>query len=213
MLADIATVSGRLVTLRPINREDYPALFRWRSSLETVHMLNFRRRIATFEEFVRDLESLLPNAMLMLVQSKHDGAPIGYALAHTLNPWDGWLGVGLYVVPEYRYRGHGAEAAICALDAIFSWFPVRKVMTEIYSFASPLLQMARAMGFEEAGVVREVYWYKDRYWDAHYMWLTRERWAEGREHLLAIADVQRAYHDRANGGEAEVGEKWQRTAR
>jgi len=27
MLGDIATVSGRLVTLRPISREDYPLLF------------------------------------------------------------------------------------------------------------------------------------------------------------------------------------------
>lgn len=56
------TLSGRLVRLRPISRDDYPALFGWRSSLETVHMLNFRRRVATYEEFVRELEGVLAGA-------------------------------------------------------------------------------------------------------------------------------------------------------
>ncbi len=61
------TLSGRLVRLRPISRDDYPALFGWRSSLETVHMLNFRRRVGTYEEFVRELApnqrlaQLIPN--------------------------------------------------------------------------------------------------------------------------------------------------------
>ncbi len=52
ILDQTVTLSGRLVSLRPIGREDYPTLFRWRSSLEIVHMLNFRRNIATYEQFV-----------------------------------------------------------------------------------------------------------------------------------------------------------------
>jgi hypothetical protein len=36
LLDNVTTIQGRLVSLRPISREDYPTLFRWRSSFETV---------------------------------------------------------------------------------------------------------------------------------------------------------------------------------
>lgn len=199
----IVTLSGRLVTLRPISREDYPALFRWRSSLETVHMLNFRRRIATFEEFVRELEGLLPNSILLLVEAKREAVPIGYALAHTLNPWDGWLAVGMYVEPQYRYRGHGAEAALLCVDALFRWFPLRKVQTEVYEFAEPLLRMVRAMGFEEAGYVRDHYWHEGQVWGLYHMVLYRERWEEFREGFADVVEVQRRYDEVAGSSRGD----------
>lgn len=158
------TLSGRLVRLRPISRDDYPALFGWRSSLETVHMLNFRRRVGTYEEFVRELEGVLAGGMLLLVEEGKGGRPVGYVLAHNINPWEGWLMVGMYVEPQYRYRGHGGEAALLCVDALFRWFPLREIMTEIYEFAEPLLRMARAMGFEEAGYLPGHYWHEDRNW-------------------------------------------------
>lgn len=52
------TLQGRLVVLRPISRADYPTLFRWRASMETVHMLNFSRKIVTFEQFVGELAAV-----------------------------------------------------------------------------------------------------------------------------------------------------------
>ncbi|MDO8614322.1 MAG: GNAT family protein [Dehalococcoidia bacterium] len=187
------TLSGRLVTLRPICRDDYPILFRWRSSFETVHMLNFRRRIATFEEFVRDLEGLLPNAMFLLVREARHGVPIGYALAHGINPWDGWLAVGIYVEPEYRLRGHGGEAALLCADFLFRAFPLRKVMTEVYEFAQPLLRMVQAMGFEQFAYLADHYWHEDRWWGLYQMALTRERWNQYKERFADIIDVQRRY--------------------
>jgi len=102
ILDQTVTIQGRLVSLRPVSREDYPTLFRWRSSFETIHMLNFRRRIATFDEFVRNLEALLPDAMLLLVQDSKRTNPIGYAIAHNINPWDRWLVVGMYIEPSHR---------------------------------------------------------------------------------------------------------------
>ena len=206
LLDSTVTLSGRLVQLRPVSRDDYAALFRWRSSLETVHMLNFRRRIVPFEEFVRDLEALLPNAILLLVREARGGRPIGYALAHSLNPWDGWLSVGLYVEPPYRLKGHGGEAALLCTDALFHWFPLKKILTEVYDFAQPLLRMVRAMGFEEGGYLPDHFWLEDRSWGLHQMVLTRERWERQREHFAAILTVQRQYEElstvRPDGGGA-----------
>ncbi len=95
MLDQTVTLTGRLVSLRPIGREDYPTLFRWRSSLEIVHMLNFRRNIPTYEQFVAELEPMLAQSVLLLIRKASDNTPIGYALTYQMNPWDGWTGVGI----------------------------------------------------------------------------------------------------------------------
>ncbi len=195
LLDPTVTVTGRLVTLRPISREDYPTLFRWRSSLEIVHMLNFRRNIPTYEQFVAELEPMLAQSTLLLVRKATSGDPIGYALAYQINPWDGWMSVALYVEPEYRLKGHGGEAALLCIDALFRWFPIRKICTEIYEFAEPVLRMLQAMGFEQAGYLPDHYWHQDRSWGLHNMALTRERWQVQREHFAAITTVQRQYDE------------------
>jgi RimJ/RimL family protein N-acetyltransferase len=175
-------------------------LFGWRSSFDTVHMLNFRRRVATYEEFVRELEGVLGAGMLLLVEEAKGSRPIGYVVAHAMNPWDGWMSVGMYVEPGYRYRGHGGEAALLCVDALFRLFPLRKVQTEVYEFAEPLLRMVRAMGFEEAGYLRDHYWHEGRMWGLYHMVLYRERWEEVRERFAGIVEVQRRYDELTGAG-------------
>jgi len=190
------TLSGRLVTLRPICREDYPTLFRWRSSFETVHYLNFRRRIATYEEFVRDLEMMLSGGgMMLLVRKKTSGEPIGYTLAHMVNAWDGWMAGGVHVEERYRLRGPGGEASLLWVDFLFRAFPIRKLITEVYEFADRVLQMAEGMGFEEVGYAPDHFWWQDRHWGLHTLSLTRERWNERREDFAGILDIQQRFSE------------------
>jgi RimJ/RimL family protein N-acetyltransferase len=195
ILDPTVTIAGQFVSLRPVSREDYPTLFRWRSSLETVHMLNVRRHIATYEQFVAELEQMLHQSILLLVRKAGNGAPIGYALTYQMNQWDGGTGVGLYVEPPYRLRGPGGEAALLCIDALFRWFPLRKVHTEIYEFAAPLVRMLEAMGFEQQGYLPEHYWHDDRFWGLYNMVLTRDQWQRRREHFAAILEVQQRYEE------------------
>ncbi len=194
VLDPVTTLSGRLVTLRPISREDYPTLFRWRSSFETVHYLNLRRRIATFEEFVRELEGMLAGGgMMLLVRKKSNGEAIGYALAHQVNPWDGAMAGGVHVDERYRLRGHGGEASLLWVDLLFRAFPIQKLITEIYEFADKTLQMAQSMGFDQTGFLPDHFWWGERRWGVHQMMLTRESWWKCRERFAGVVDVQREY--------------------
>ncbi len=138
-LESSTTVAGTWVSLRPASSGDYPALFRWRSLLEA-NLLNFNRRIATYEEFVGELDRLLPVSTLLLVRDNQLGAPIGFVLGYHVNPWDGWMFVGAHVEKSFRYRGHGGEAIPLGLDAVFRMFPIRMVYTEVYDYAGPLLR-------------------------------------------------------------------------
>ena len=96
-----STVRGRLVKLRPLGREDYLALFGWRADIGSVNMLNFRRRITTYEEFVHELERTLPDWIVLLIEDLSTGKPIGFAVAYSIDQWDGWLYVAVFVEPEY----------------------------------------------------------------------------------------------------------------
>lgn len=189
------TLAGRLVALRPISRADYPTLFRWRSTLETVHMLNFSRKIVTFEQFIGELEALLQSSVLLVVEENQSSRPIGYALAYGIDQWDGWLFVGMYIEKEYRLKGHGGEAALLCVDALFRWFPIRILYTEIYDFAQPLLRLVESMGFQAVGHQPDHYWHEDRFWGITRLGLTRERWIDHREHFAAILSVQRHYDE------------------
>lgn len=177
------------VSLRPISRADYPQLFAWRSSFDSVHLLNFRRRIGAYEEFVREFESLLPNVMFLFIRDSRD-TPIGYALAHNMNPWDRWLTVAMYVDEKYRNRGHGAEAAMLATDFLFSIFPLERILTEVYEFATDLLRMIELLGFEQFGFLPEHFFYRGSRWGVHQMLLTRSRWLVHRERFADILSTQ-----------------------
>ncbi len=194
------TVQGRLVSLRPISREDYPQLFAWRSSFDTIHMLNFRRRLSSYEEFIRELEGMLPNVIIHVVETRSAREPIGYVLAHSINPWDGWLAVGMYVEPSRRLTGLGAEAALLGMDFLFRIYPLRKIVTEVYDFAEPIQRMLISMGFEEVGFLPDHFWYEDQSWGLHQMMLTRERWRATRERFTdIIAVTNRMANSRVNG--------------
>jgi RimJ/RimL family protein N-acetyltransferase len=201
ILDQVATISGRLVTLRPISREDYSTLFKWRSNFDEVHALNFRRRFSHWEEFTAEMDSWLPSVTLFLVSARRDGHPIGFVLAHSVNPWDGWMTVAIYIEESYRPTGYGGDAALLCLDALFRTYPIRKIMTEIYEFAGSQLNLARAIGFEEAGFMPEHYWKDDRHWGLHYMVLTRDAWLTTRERLEDMIAVQQQFDHlvRANG--------------
>jgi RimJ/RimL family protein N-acetyltransferase len=159
------------------------------------HYMNFRRRVASYEEFVRELESLLPNAILLLIRKKSNREPIGYAMAHTINPWDGWAAGGVHVDERYRLRGPGGEASLLFTDFLFRTFPLRRLITEVYEFADRILHMARAMGFEEAGFIPEHFWYDDRLWGVHQLVLTRDSWEDRRVRFADIVEVQREFHE------------------
>ena len=169
-----------------LSREDYPTLFRWRSDIESVQMLNFRRNIITYEQFVSEFEHLLPSSTLLLVLDRKSGSAIGYAMSYNPEPSSGSLSVGIFIESEYRLKGHGGEAALRCVNAVFRWFRegyLRRFMT------------AQAMGFEESGYLPDHYWHEDRFWGLHRMMLARERWEALRERFADILRIERQYRE------------------
>lgn len=189
----VTSVSGHLVVLRPISREDYPTIFQWRSSFDTIHALNFRRKISSYEEFIRDFETFLPSAILLVVETKTTRQRIGFALAHNLDQWNGHMSVALFVEEAFRRRGHAGEAALLCIDGLFRLFPIRKIYTEAYAFSEDAYRLLSALGFSEAGRMKEHYWYETQFWDLILMELTRDDWKQRREQIADLISIQHSY--------------------
>jgi RimJ/RimL family protein N-acetyltransferase len=194
------------VSLRPVSREDYPLFFAWRSTFDSIHSLNWRRRIATFEEFVREFEAMLPQSIVMLVTAK--GRPVGYGLGYNINPWDRWMAIGGYVDAHGAGASvRGGEASLLFIDLLFRLYPVDKLIAEVYEFAETLRQMFHTMGFEEAGFIPEHYWHEDRRWGLYHMVLTRERWYDYRELFGDTIAVQHMATNEPSTGVGIVGQR------
>lgn len=191
--AQAVSIQGRLVKLRPVSRSDYPVVFGWRSETDTVHMLNFRRRTAPFEEFIAEIEQLLQTSEMLLVVDNSTGHAIGYALVYSIDTWDAWAWVGMYLDKEHRFKGHGGEAALLSVEWVFRWFPVRKIFTEVYDFGEHQLRLVKTMGFDEEGYHPDHFWFGDRFWGVYRMALTRDRWMDRRETFASILDVQQEF--------------------
>jgi RimJ/RimL family protein N-acetyltransferase len=123
---------------------------------EGIHWLNFRRRIGPFEEFVRELEGMLPNSILLLIRRAKTGDPIGFALGYNINSWDGSIGATMYLEERFQKRGYGGEATLLWTDFLFRTFPLRRITAEIYEFATPTLAIVQAIGAEEVGFMLNI---------------------------------------------------------
>jgi RimJ/RimL family protein N-acetyltransferase len=207
-LDQVTTIKGRFVELRPVSGEDFPTLYRWRSSFATVHQLNFRRGITTYEMFVREIESILPTSIFLLIRDVKTRTPIGYTLGYNVNPWDRYMGGSLFVEPGRRMRVYGGEALVLSIDFFFSLYPLNKIIVEPYEFAESLREMLERMGFEECGVYPDHYWRDGRSWALHIMQMRRERWGSMRERYLALLDTDRflsAYGEQEAGSSSVIG--------
>jgi RimJ/RimL family protein N-acetyltransferase len=182
----VTSLAGRWVRLRPVSRADYVQLFHWRSDVETVHLWNLSRRVASYEEFAAGLEQALSTSLFYGVIDLTTDRPIGYAQTYNPSPWDRWLYAAFYLIPQYRGQPHFMEAALLSLDALFRWYPIHKVYTEVYEFAENVHRILSALGFVEEGYTPNHFWYDGRYWGLWRFALYAESWPQCRERSQGV---------------------------
>jgi RimJ/RimL family protein N-acetyltransferase len=187
-LDQVTTIKGRFVELRPVSGEDFPTLYRWRSSFDHIHYLNFRRTVGSYESFVRDVEAILPTSLFLLIRDCRTKEPIGYAIGYNINSWDRYMGASIFIEPSRRLRVYGGEAMVRALDFAFSVYPLDRVIVETYEFATQLGEMLDRMGFEEVGMIGSHFWWNGRKWGLQTREMTREQWEDARRRFLSLID-------------------------
>ena len=83
--------------------------------------------IETFREQVR--AALHGDEPLFIVEGKHSGRIIGWVYADQFLPARLVCRIHVYIIPEARSYGAGAEATLLFLDYLFGWLGMRTVLT------------------------------------------------------------------------------------
>jgi RimJ/RimL family protein N-acetyltransferase len=183
-------IEGRFITLRPVSRADFPAMFRWRVDRHNTPSA-LAKHVPMFEQFTVDMDRVLRQTVAFLVVDKASTQAIGYVQAYNLNLEQGWCYVLFYLEAPYRGSTHAAEAQAAFLDQLFETWGLRKVYADVFEFNADSLKPAMSGGFVEEACLRQHLWLDDRYWDLIRFALPRESWLERREQVLFLSKVGR----------------------
>ena len=171
-----ATVAGRNVALRPIERADIErGWLDWINDPEVnVHLdgtLPQRR-----EDLERYYEASQPPSAFMFAICERDGAYIGNARLGGVD----WVArrafYGWFIGPaEKRGRGLGSEALLLLLRYGFHKLGLNRISTSVWAENGPSLKVNDRIGFVREGLLRDYVFKNGRFADAvQYSMLRRE---------------------------------------
>ncbi|MEX2225007.1 MAG: GNAT family protein [Dehalococcoidia bacterium] len=182
---------SRRVVMRPISRDDYPLLFKWRSDVSSLHLWSTHRRVISFEQFAGGLEQLLQEVVFFLILDRTSRRPIGFVHTYGASPEDGFVHFLLYADPSVRGTGITVEGSMLFGDYLFKFFAIRKLYAEVYQFNQASIDALESAGFSREGTLREHIWYLDRYWDLYQYALYRSDWEQLRTRMRKVIDGER----------------------
>lgn len=180
----IPTLCGRHVRLRPVQETDARTLYSWVSNPLEMYLWRGRRELVPFEIFRDELQKNLLNDLVhLLAVDLHTDQPLGWIFAYGYAIWEQRCFLVIYVVPEARRFGAAAEAGMLFLDYVFSYFPVRKVAAEVFSFNHISLHVLEHAGFHVEGVLRQEHYFGGHFYDVVRFGLLETEWRSLREHF------------------------------
>lgn len=112
---------------------------RWPAAMDFVSVETLRRQVRAAPH---------GDEPLFIVEGKHSGRIVGWVYADQFSP--GWLvcRMHVYIIPEARNYGAGAEATLLFLDYLFGSLGVRTVVIEPRDSQAYAIALARKVGFE-----------------------------------------------------------------
>ena len=183
------TLSGELVTLRPVEPQDIPALADILSDPDvlrltgSVHSTAEAEQREELDERLRSWYSTRndqSDRLDLMVVDNSTGQTVGEVV---LNDWDEGnrsCGFRTLIGPTGRDRGLGTEATGLLMDYAFAHLPLHRIELEVFAFNPRAQRVYEKTGFLTEGVRREALLYDGERVDAIVMGLLRSDWEAGR---------------------------------
>lgn len=173
-------VHGRLVYLRPGERDDVATFAAWMSDLRTMANLASRGPISRAQE-ERWFEAMTTRqggtdwffAICLLA----DDRLIGTAGLFQVDPINGGAGFGISIGdPADRGRGYGTDATEAIVAFAFDWLRLERVWLDVHADNPGAIRSYEKVGFVREATLRRAHYRAGRYLDTHRMAILREEW-------------------------------------
>jgi diamine N-acetyltransferase len=180
----VPMIAGRLVYLRPAEREDLPLFVRWLSDARTAQFLALRSplSLALEEHWFDDLlEHHGRDRWFFVICRLDDDRPIGSLDLHALDLLSGNAGIGIVIGdPADTGQGYGSDALAALLNFGFGELRLERLWLDVYDFNERGRHVYERLGFVLEATLRRGMFRAGRFVDVHRMGILREEWSARR---------------------------------
>lgn len=183
-------LTGKRVVLRPVTPEDYSTLYRWETDVETLYLWKPQGAVLRYEDFIQGLRTGGNGVHVqMLAAERSTGQAIGLVYSFDVSLVNGYASFCIYLDPPHTGMGLGVEAGYLFVNYLMTYYPFRKLYTDIYSYNEHSLHVASKIGFVIEGTLKAHRWFDGRYWDLHKLALYRDAWEKCKSALVPLVDT------------------------
>ncbi len=171
-------IRGRLAALRPIEREDLDALWRWLNDPAVMYFwaepaLTSRDELESRYQ-AGGLGGSTGRVHWLLIETL-EGEAIGRVGYVDLDRRNRRAEIAIQIgEPAYWGRGYGRDALVAFLGHLFHELNLHKVWLRVEAFNERARRAYEACGFRRDGVLREHTFLGGRYWDSIVMSITED---------------------------------------
>ena len=194
-------ISGRRVTLRPVEERDYPLIHAWQNDPDVWWRMDYERPFS-LQDIADDAESSRKEGFPFVIEA--EGRPIGRIGLNQFRARDRICSLYLFVGDRAAWgKGYAKESVATLLEYAFERWDLHQV--ELWSLAvnEPAIRVYEACGFVQDARLRGRS-FKDGGWvDRIVMSVRREEFERARvrmEPRLEARDQPRARADAESGG-------------
>jgi len=164
--------------LRPVNKEDLPALLVWRNHPD-VRRFMYTQHVITLEEHLSWFEKVSQNPKQHLMLYCENQQPLAFCQFTVYQHLAEW---GFYLSPDAP-AGTGTRLGKSALDYAFGVQSWHRICGEALSYNHQSIRFHRKLGFTEEGRLREHVEIDAKYYDVLCFGLLKSEWHRKREEL------------------------------
>lgn len=166
-------LTGNLVVLRALERDDLAALHKWQNDEEIMRLArSFPDHVISKEaleaEFARELKGEDTGRKAYIIEEKSTHYPIGWATIriHQFQRRVTTADVGLALGEKSAWnKGYGTETSKLLLDQVFRQMNLHRAEWWTFSENVASLQLARKLGFKEEARLRDAVFFDNHYHD------------------------------------------------
>lgn len=167
--------TGKGFLLSPLKKSHTELVHRWESDISEACLWTPQRGVYSENEFDHLLADRLENFYHeLLIISKPDGEPAGMVYSYNENLLNGLVYLGTYLDPRYRKGVFGTKACIMFTHYLFSFFPFRKIIVNIFAFNQESLSCVLNAGFKKEGEFSDHVFFAGKYHTLFQLALFRE---------------------------------------
>ncbi|MCA1709565.1 MAG: GNAT family N-acetyltransferase [Actinobacteria bacterium] len=158
---------GDKVTLRPLDKKDYPDLYRFRNDLELTILGDDEPPVPrTYEAFTAFMDDLSKKDDGVMFVIEADGKPIGSVGLFHFDRTSGTCELGISIGEhDYLGKGYGTETVRLTVEYAFRYRNFHKVYLHVTADNERAIGSYKRCGFVEEGRLRQHLWSDGTYKD------------------------------------------------